>query len=154
MSKKHVYLVLFSLLFITLTSLPAFGKMASVKQDKVKLHSGPGQKYPVKWEYGAGFPLKVLSKKKGWVKVVDFENDRGWIRSSKLSSTPHLVVKVNKNKRRKINIRSGPGTRFRIVGKAYYGVVFRTILQQKGWAKVKHESGLVGWVKRTLLWGF
>ncbi len=61
---------------------------------------------------------------------------------------------VNKNKKRKINIRSGPGKRFTIIGKAYYGVVFETIKQTQGWANVRHESGLVGWVKRSLLWGF
>jgi hypothetical protein len=31
-----------------------------------------------------------------------------------------------------------------IVGKANYGVVFAIVKQQKGWTKVKHESGLVG----------
>jgi SH3-like domain-containing protein len=129
-------------------------EMLSVSGDNVNLRSGPGTKYQVKWEYGKGFPLKVIDKKGDWVKVQDFENDNGWIYKPLLSPKGHMIVKVFKNKNKRINIRSGPGTRYRVVGKAYYGVVFETLEQKNGWAKVKHETGLVGWIKRTLIWGF
>ena len=101
-----------------------------------------------------GFPLKILSRKGSWVKVKDFENDTGWVFKKYLTSKPHMIVKVNKGKKKKINIRSGPGTKYKAVGRAYYGVVFQTLGQEKGWAKVRHESGLTGWIKRSLLWGY
>ncbi len=63
-----------------------------------------------------------------------------------------MIVKLKT--KGKINIRSGPGTQFKKVGEAYYGVVFDTVTRKAGWVKVEHESGLVGWVKRNLLWGF
>ena len=154
MVPKRFFLSFLCLFIIAASNLPAYAKMMSVKGDKVRLRSGPGTKYSIKWEYGAGFPLKVILTKNGWYKVSDFENDVGWIKKNLLTSTPHMVVKANKNKIRKINIRSGPGTRFKIIGKAYYGVVFETVKQSKGWAKVKHDTGLEGWVKRSLLWGF
>lgn len=128
--------------------------MLSVDGDDVNLRSGPGTKYQVKWEYGKGFPLKVHTSKGDWVKVSDFENDSGWIYRPLLSSKGHMIVKVFKDQDKRINIRSGPGTSYRIVGKAYYGVVFETLEQKQGWAKLKHETGLIGWVKRSLLWGF
>jgi SH3-like domain-containing protein len=143
-------ILIISFLFFT----PAFGKMLSVSGNKVQLRSGPGTKYSSKWEYGNGFPLKILTRKGKWVKVKDFENDTGWIFKTYLQAKPHMIVKVNKGKKKKINIRSGPGTKYKAVGKAYYGVVFETIKQEKGWAKVKHESGLTGWIKRSLLWGY
>ena len=133
---------------------PAFAKMGSIDGEKVQLRSGPGTKYSSKWEYGNGFPLKILTRKGNWVKVKDFENDTGWVYKKYLSSKGHMIVKVNKGKKKKVNIRSGPGTKYKAIGKAYYGVVFETIKQEKGWAKVKHESGLTGWIKRSLLWGF
>ncbi len=149
--KKIIFLTLFfSLLFFGV----CVAKMVSVTGDKVNLRSGPGINYKVKWEYGNGFPLKVTSEKGRWIKVKDFENDTGWISNKLLTGKPHMIVKVNKKKNRKINIRSGPGTKYKIVGKAFYGVVFETLKQEKGWAKVKHESGLEGWIKRSLLWGF
>lgn len=141
--------------FFTLFSVTSHAlDMMSVNTESVNLRNGPGKSYDIKWEYGKGFPLIVVSRKGEWVKVKDFENDTGWIFKSLLSKRGHMIVKVNKNRNKKINIRSGPGTRNRIVGKAYYGVVFETLEQKNGWAKVKHESGLVGWIKRSLLWGF
>lgn len=139
---------------ILIFSTVCFAKMRSIDGEKVQLRSGPGTKYTARWEYGNGFPLKVLTQKGNWIKVKDFENDTGWVFKKYLTSIPHVIVKVNKGKKKKINIRSGPGTKYRIVGKAYYGVVFKTLEQKKGWAKVKHETGLVGWVKRSLLWGY
>ncbi len=128
--------------------------MLSVNTDSVNLRSGPGTNFDIKWEYGKGFPLEVISSKGEWVEVSDFEGDTGWIYKPLLSNTGHMIVKVNKDKDSKINIRSGPGTKYRIVGKAYYGVVFETLEQRDGWAKLKHETGLVGWIKRDLIWGF
>ena len=151
-TKFKITITIFFLSCFLVTS--AYAKMNSIKGDKVQLRSGPGTKYSSKWEYGDGFPLKVLTRKGSWVKVKDFENDTGWVYKQFLSPKPHMIVKVNKGKKKKINIRSGPGTKYKVVGKAYYGVVFETLSQKQGWAKVKHESGLTGWVKRSLLWGY
>jgi len=148
--------LLIAVIVTALLCLPTtiLAKMVSVVGDNVNLRSGPGKSYSVKWKYGSGFPLKVILEKGKWLKVQDFENDTGWLHTNLTNRTGHMIVKVNRDKNKKINIRSGPGTKFKIVGKAYYGVVFKTLKQQSGWAKVKHESGLEGWVKRTLLWGF
>ena len=148
------FITITSIFIILLSSFNAIARMVSVSGEDVNLRSGPGTNYTVKWKYGSGLPLKVLNKKGNWIKVEDFEKDTGWLHKSLVSDRGHMVVKVNKNSNKKINIRSGPGTNYSVVGKAYYGVVFKTVKQQKGWAKVKHESGVVGWIKRSLLWGF
>ncbi len=146
-----IFILLLSLIFSASTAL---AKMVSVVGDNVNLRSGPGTKYSVKWKYGSGFPLKVVQEKGGWLKVEDFEGDTGWLYQQLTSRTGHMIVKVHKNENKKVNIRNGPGTKHPVVGKAYYGVVFKTIKQQNGWAQVKHDSGLEGWIKRSLLWGF
>lgn len=144
----------FTLLFLLLPVFAANAKMVSIKGEKVNLRSGPGTKYAVVWELGRGFPLQVVSSKGSWYKVKDFENDIGWVYRNLVSGQAHMIVKVNKNKNKRVNIRNGPGVNYGIVGKANYGVVFRTLEQRQGWVKVKHENGLVGWVKRSLLWGW
>ena len=129
-------------------------EMLSIKGDNVNLRSGPGLNFGILWEYGEGFPVEILDKKKDWIKIKDFEDDTGWVHKSLLIDNPHMIVKANRNKDEKINIRQGPSAEFKIVGKAHYGVVFETVQQQSGWVEVKHESGLSGWISSVLLWGY
>lgn len=127
----------------------AQAKMVSIVGKKVNMRSGPGERYAVLWELGKGFPLRALKEKTGWVKVEDFEGDVGWVYKKLTGRTPYLIVK-----KKRVNIRSGAGTKYKIVGKADYGVVFKTLERGRGWVKVRHENGLTGWVKRNLLWGW
>ncbi len=149
------WLVLFLLIVVWPVCAGAAGiKMVSVAGEKVNLRKGPSTQYPITWELGKGFPLRVIGYKGNWIKVSDFESDVGWIYKDLVSRKPYLIVKTNKNSRARINIRSGPGTKYEIVGKAEYGVVLKTLKRGDGWVKVRHETGLTGWVKRSLLWGW
>ena len=153
--KRTFWVMLFLLLVVWPVCAGAAGiKMVSVVGEKVNLRKGPSTQYPIIWELGKGFPLRVLSYKGNWIKVSDFESDVGWIYKNLVSKKPHLIVKINKNSKARINIRSGPGTKYKIVGKAEYGVVFKTLKRGDGWVKVRHETGLTGWIKRSLLWGW
>ncbi|MFC1837740.1 SH3 domain-containing protein [Thermodesulfobacteriota bacterium] len=155
-SKKRIFWILLLLLTITwsLCGQAAGITMVSVAGEKVNLRKGPSTKYPIIWELGKGFPLRVIGSQGNWYKVSDFESDVGWIYKDLVSRKPHLIVKTNRNSRARINIRSGPGTNYQIVGKAEYGVVLETLQRGDGWVKVRHETGLTGWVKRSLLWGW
>jgi len=141
--------IFFTFVFLLLTVSALQAKMLSVSSDKLNLRSGPGTKYQVLWEYGRGVPLMVQSSKGNWYKVKDFENDLGWVHKSMVDRTPHMIVK-----QKRVNIRSRPSSKSKLVGKAVYGVVFKTLEQKSGWAKIKHESGLQGWIRRDLLWGW
>ena len=153
---KGIILILLLLMFMTwsVCGQAAGMTMVSVSGEKVNLRKGPSTSSPIIWELGKGFPLKVVGSKGSWYKVSDFENDVGWIYKNLVSRKPHLIVKVNKNSKDQINIRSGPGTKYQVVGKAQYGVVFETLQRKSGWVKVRHETGFTGWIKRSLLWGW
>jgi len=153
---KRTFWVLLLLLLMTwsVCGQAAGITMVSVAGEKVNLRKGPSSQYPIIWELGKGFPLRVIGSQGNWLKVSDFESDVGWIYKDLVFRKPHLIVKTNKNSKARINIRSGPGTRYKIVGKAEYGVVFKTLQRGDGWVKVRHETGLTGWVKRSLLWGW
>lgn len=124
-------------------------EMVSVDRPKINMRSGPGTNHSILWELGRGYPLMVIGRQGNWLRVRDFEGDEGWVYQPLVGRTPHLVVKSQI-----VNIRSGPGTRFRVVGQAKYGVVLRTLERGRGWVKVQHENGLTGWVSRDLLWGW
>jgi len=138
-----------AIIFVLIAAATARAEMVSIAGAKGNLRSGPGTNHPVLWELGQGYPLKVVARQGKWLKVVDFENDSGWIFRSVTARKAHLIVK-----KPAVNIRSGPGDGYRLVGKANYGVVLRTLRHSKGWAKVRHENGVTGWIRRDLLWGW
>jgi SH3-like domain-containing protein len=143
----------FILIFLLLAS-SAYSKMLTVKSDKTQVMSGPGKSFQIKCEYDKGFPLKVTSIKGKWLKIEDFENDSGWMYKDSLIDRPSVIVKANKNNENKINLRSGPGESYNIIGQAFYGVVFEKLEQKSGWVKIHHDSGLTGWTKSSFLWGY
>ncbi len=150
--KKHAsFFIFICMLFIF--PFQARARIVSVKADKTFLMSGPGKKYHIKWEYKKGFPLQIISAKGHWVKVKDFEKDSGWVVKSTLSDSPAVIVMANRHIHGKINIHSGPGRNYKVIGKAYYGVVFEKLEKKNGWIKIHHDSGLIGWVKASLVWG-
>ena len=142
----RILLLVLLLLLIPFTST---AKMVSIARDEVHLRSGPSQKNKIKWILGRGFPLQVIKSRGKWFKVRDFENDVGWVYAPLTKSVPHMIVK-----KKLVNIRSGPGKKYKVTGQAQYGVVFRTLKRDKYWVKVRHESGKTGWVARKLLWGW
>lgn len=153
--KKTNYIILFTIVFLLVFSTgTALAKMVSINGNDINMRSGPGKKYKVIWKLGDGFPLKVLKHSGNWMRVQDFEGTIGWVHKGVVNRTPHMIVKVHKKTKKRINVRSGPGTNKRIVAKAYYGVVFRTLAQKSGWVKVRHGRKVTGWVKRSLVWGY
>lgn len=124
-------------------------KMVAVDRDRINVRSGPGLNYSILWHLERGFPLQVIGSKQNWYRVRDYEGDVGWVYKPLTNGRAHVVVK-----RREINVRSGPGTNYRIIAKAREGVVFRTVSRQKGWLKVRHQNGTTGWVARHLVWGW
>lgn len=147
---RKLFLISLACFLLAFSPHLAQAKMVSVNADMINLRSGPSSKYKVLWELGRGYPLKVIGSKGNWYRVVDFENDKGWVYKKLVNRTAHLVVKKNT-----INLRSGPSTRYKIIRQAKRGVVLRTLERKTGWVKVRHdEENVEGWVKRDLLWGW
>ena len=139
-----------SLLLAVAAVLPAWAQeMVSIRGNTVNMRSGPGTNHEVLWELARGYPLQVTQRKGNWLAVKDFEGDTGWVARSLTGRTPHHVIKS-----KVANVRSGPGTQHRIVGRAEYGELVRTREKKDGWVRVEREQGVSGWIARRLLWGF
>jgi SH3-like domain-containing protein len=133
---------------------PAVAEMVSIKGENINIRAGAGTSHNVLYTAGSGFPLDVIKRTGEWLQVKDFEGDTGWVIKNATSSTPHMIVKANKDTGEQINVRSGPGNQEKVVAKAHYGVVFKTLEMKGEWIKVEHGKGVTGWVQRNLLWGF
>jgi SH3-like domain-containing protein len=128
--------------------------MVSIKGEEINMRSGPGTNYSVLYKLGSGMPLEVIKRSDDWIQIVDFENETGWVHQTTVDQTPWVIVKANKNSTAQINIRSGPGIENKIVGKAFYGVVFKKLNEKNQWVEVEHDKGVKGWIDRKLLWGY
>lgn len=124
-------------------------EMVSVARTEINMREGASTKHTTLWALSRGFPLEVTGRKGNWLRVRDFENDTGWVYRPLVSKTPYHIVTT-----RIANIRSGPSTRNRIVGKAEHGEVLKTLERRSGWVKVQQDGGPQGWVSRKLLWGW
>ena len=139
-----------ALVCMALVQTPALAReMVSIKGNVVNMRSGPGTASQILWELERGYPLQVLKRKGDWLQVRDFENDQGWVARQLTGRTPHHIVKA-----RIANIRSGPSTRFKIVGKSERYDLLRTRGSKTGWVKVQRDDGVKGWVSKKLLWGW
>jgi SH3-like domain-containing protein len=127
----------------------AAAPMVSVDRPIINLRSAPGTTSTVEWTLARGYPLKVIGQRRGWLHVRDFEDDTGWVLGRLTGHTPHVVVRVPV-----ANLRGAPGTRARIVGRARYGDVLRTLDRREGWLRVRPDGGRAGWVARRLVWGW
>jgi len=135
---------------LVLVQTPAHAaEMVSIKGKTVNMRSGPSTGSQILWELERGYPLQVLKRKGDWLQVRDFENDKGWVARSLTGRTPYHIVKA-----RVANIRSGPGTRYRVVGKSERYDLMRTQGAQAGWVKVQSTRGVKGWISKKLLWGW
>ncbi len=99
-------------------------------------------------ELFAGYPLKVSSTQGDWLKVIDFENDTGWIHTSLVEKGNSVIVKGNKS----VNMRAEPSTKSSVIAVVDRGVVMIKLESQGKWLKLKHSTGLIGWIYKPLLW--
>ncbi len=120
----------------------------SVKGDNVIERTGAGTNYEVSMELFKGYPLKVLSTQGEWLKIVDFENDQGWIHQSLVTDGNTVIINGNKS----VNMRAEPSTNSSIIATVDRGVVMTKLETQGKWLKLKHSTGLIGWIYKPLLW--
>lgn len=144
------FFCIWALACLVLVHTPAIAReMVSINGNVVNMRSGPGTGSQILWELERGYPLEVLERKGDWLQVRDFENDKGWVARALTSRTRYHIVKA-----RVANIRSGPSTRYRVVGKSERYDLMRTRGSKSGWVKVQSADGVTGWVSKKLLWGW
>ncbi len=120
----------------------------SVTGDNINVRTGPGTNNQVSMELFKGYPLQVLETKGEWLRVIDYEKDKGWIHKSLVVDGNTVIVNGTKS----VNMRSEPSTNSSIVANVDRGVVLTKLESRGKWLKLKHSSGLIGWIYKPLLW--
>jgi len=147
MKKKHyLYLWLIIILMLICGDL-ASAERLSVAVQVANVRSGPGITNEVLWKIEKHHPLLILKKSGSWYYFRDFEGDQGWIHKSLINKISSIITKKEKS-----NIRSGPGTTFKILFAVEKGIPFKVINQKGTWIHIQHADGEKGWIHRSLVW--
>ena len=86
MSWVNKIIISYIILFFTTLCFTEEGYYLTLRNDKVNLRQGPSFDYPVKIIYKKKFlPILILDKSGNFRKVLDHENNSGWIHVSQLS---------------------------------------------------------------------
>ena len=136
-----------SIVLVIIFSSTVFAERLSVASSIANIRSGPGTRYDVLWRVAKYHPIFVLKKTGNWYHFRDFEDDKGWIHKSLVRNMPSVIT--NKEK---CNVRSGPGTKHKILFATEKGVPFKTLKRKGNWIHVQHADGDKGWIHKSLVW--
>ncbi len=137
----------FSLFFLTATAVQAV-EYVSIKGDTINVRTGPGTNYQVYMELFKGYPLRVVATQGDWLKISDYERDTGWIHRSLVEKNNTVIV----NGKKAVNMRAEPSTNSPIIATVERGVILTRLETSGKWLKVKHSSGMIGWIYKPLIW--
>ena len=139
---------IFCLIFSSFQNLIAEEYFLTLRNDKVNLRQGPSFEYPIKLFYKKKYlPVLVQDRFENFRKIIDHENNSGWIHISQLSKRKAAII-VGDDKL----IFSNPS----IYSKPYAIIKQGRLCQirkcKENWCKVKIEK-FEGWIKKDGLWG-
>jgi SH3-like domain-containing protein len=140
-------IVLFMIIFFAFHPEDGFAERLAVTASIANIRSGPGTNNVIIWKVEKDHPIETIEKKGNWYHFRDFEKDKGWIHKSLVGKVKTVITKKNN-----CNIRTGPGTKYKIIFTVEKGIPFRVLKRQGVWIKIKHADGDQGWIHNTLLW--
>ncbi len=140
-------MVVVGLPFLLLPQL-ASAQILSVKGASANFREKPSESAKVKYSADRFYPVEVMEKKAGWVKVKDFEGDEAWVAERLLTSQPSIVITADK-----ANIRESPNTTSDVLFKVERGEVFKIESRKEHWLKVVDSKGDGGWIRDDMTWG-
>ena len=143
--QKIFYTIFFFILLISFS----FGDdtFLSLKKSKVNVRYGPSFDSDIKYFYKKiNLPVKQIDKKENFRRVIDLNNNSGWIHISQLKKSNSVIATNNKILFKKQNSFAKP------IAQIQKG---RLLIIQKcaeKWCKISSD-GFDGWIKTNDIWG-
>jgi SH3-like domain-containing protein len=126
----------------------AMAETLSVKANKCNFRKGPSTKDPVAFTADKFYPVKVVERKAGWVRVTDFEGEKAWVLGEMLSKEKSVVIKADKT-----NVKAKADPKSKTIFTAGKGAAFKVVKSQGKWLLIQHSDGDRGWVLKDATWG-
>ena len=146
MTKRLIIYPLFLLIFFTQFSV-ANEKFLSLKKNKVNVRYGPSLESKIKYIYKKiNLPIKQIDEKENFRRIVDLENNSGWIHTSQLKKSNSIIILEDKVLFKKPSNLSKP------VAKLEKGRLLLIKKCEGIWCSVNTED-YFGWIKAENIWG-
>tara|TARA_B100001123_G_C15007173_1_gene906001 strand:+ start:329 stop:775 length:447 start_codon:yes stop_codon:yes gene_type:complete len=145
-----IKIIVFFFSFFIFTNF-SYGKTEyylTLRSDKVNLRLGPSLDHPVKLKYKKKFlPVLIIDKSYNFRKIIDHENNSGWIHISQLSKK-----KAALNNRDKTIIFKKPSEYSEPLAVLEKGRLCLVKKCKNNWCKIK-TGKYTGWIKKKRLKG-
>ncbi|MAI59954.1 MAG: hypothetical protein CMM92_02915 [Rickettsiales bacterium] len=123
-------------------------KYLTTRYDKVNVRNGPGLNNLILFKIlKKGYPLLVIEKFENWYRVIDFNDNKGWISKTQLSNDP-FVIMINGSEK----ILKFPNYNSKVLALVRMNYIFKLEKCRKKWCKVSSDK-IRGWVPKKSLWG-
>ena len=141
-------ILFFFIILIGSTSFADEGYYLTLRNDKVNLRQGPSLNYPIKLVYNKKFlPILIKDKSGNFRKVLDHENNSGWIHISQLSKKKAALSILDE-----LIVFQKPSIYSKPLVKLEIGRLCLVKKCKNDWCKIK-TGGYSGWVEKQNLRG-
>ena len=142
------YIFYFNLSIASLLYATENSFFVSLRSNEVNLRNGPGNEYRTKYIYKIkSMPIKVVGEYEGWYKIIDKDNDEGWVSKNLTIKKRHIIIKNGTQiMYKKNNLKSVP------IFRLEENVVAELEKCSQNWCKIKIRDK-TGWVQSENIWG-
>ncbi len=147
MIKKIIIYLLFSIILFT-QFLKANEKFLSLKKNKVNVRYNPSLNSEIKYIYKKiNLPVKQIDQKENFRRIVDLNNNSGWIHISQLKKVNSIIILDDKILFKKASNFSKP------IARLEKGRLLVIKKCQNSWCYVS-TGNFKGWIKTKDVWGY
>ena len=145
--RKNIIVLILLFLIVPSEILIAEEKFLSLKKDKVYVRYGPSFDSPIKYIYRKiNLPIKQIDKKENWRRIIDLDNNSGWIHWRMLKKPNSIIILENKILLKKPSNYSKP------IARLEKGRLLIIKKCENSWCNVS-TGNYSGWVKNKNIWG-
>ena len=145
--KKKIAIWFLCLSISSIQFLNAEEKFLSLKKNKVNVRYGPSFDSKIKYIYKKiNLPVKQIDKKENFRRILDLQNNSGWIHISQLKSSNSIIILENRILFKK------PSNLSRPIVRLEKGRLLIIKKCENKWCKITSDN-YSGWLKAENIWG-
>ena len=144
---KKILIWFLCLSFLNTQFINAQEKFLSLKKNKVNVRYGPSFDSKIKYIYKKiNLPVKQIDKKENFRRILDLQNNSGWIHISQLKNSNSIIILENGILFKK------PSNLSRPVVRLEKGRLLIIKKCENDWCNV-NTGNYTGWIKTNDIWG-